>query len=88
MVAVAAKVSEATVTIAKVNSLGYPMLVLFLLFFGIVFIVIPKHEGKFLLISHGMSILRVPIQPSPSMPGRPIFVQIFQAAVGNSKIVD
>ncbi|KAI9561912.1 hypothetical protein GHT06_012874 [Daphnia sinensis] len=44
--------------------------------------VIPKHDGKFLLISHGMSILRVPIQPSPSKPGRPIFVQIFQAAVG------
>lgn len=46
-------------------------------------LVIPKHDGKFLLISHGMSILRVPIQPSSSMPGRPIFVQIFQAAVGN-----
>jgi hypothetical protein len=29
-----------------------------------------------------MSILRVPIQSSPSTPGRPIFVQIFQAAVG------
>jgi nidogen (entactin) len=47
------------------------------------FLVIPKHEGKFLLISHGMSILRVPIHSSPSTPGRPIFIQIFQAAVGN-----
>ena len=40
-------------------------------------LVIPKHDGKFLLINHGMSILRM-----PSMSGRRIFVQNFQAAVG------
>jgi hypothetical protein len=29
-----------------------------------------------------MSILRVPIQPSPKNPGRPVYIQVFQAAVG------
>ena len=45
---------------------------------------IPKHEGNFLLISHGMSILRAPIHPSSSSSSisRPIYVQVFQSAVG------
>ena len=46
---------------------------------------VPKHEGNFLLISHGMSILRVPLLPKDRpAPGRPIYIQVFQAAVGGA----
>ena len=82
--AVAEKVSKATATTAKVIALDLSIRHLYYFSFNLV---IPKHDGKFLLISHGMSILRVPIQPSPSMPGRPIFVHIFQAAVGKIEII-
>ena len=38
-----------------------------------------------MLISHGMSILRVPLLPKDRpAPGRPIYIQVFQAAVGGA----
>ncbi|XP_046389156.1 nidogen-like isoform X2 [Ischnura elegans] len=41
-----------------------------------------KHEGNFLLVNQGMATLRLPFNPSPAKPGRPIQIQNFQMAIG------
>lgn len=43
---------------------------------------IPKHDGNFLLLNQGMATLRVPFNPTPRNPGRPIQIQYYQMAIG------
>lgn len=41
-----------------------------------------KPEGGFLLVNHGMSTLRLPLQANSSNPGMPIQFQANQIATG------
>lgn len=43
---------------------------------------IPRQEGNFLLVNHGLATIRLPVQPTPSNPGYPIHLHARQSAIG------